>query len=132
MSSRQPWPRRAWIPVKARRPIVDLKSYELHLKQRMDPTASILQGIHARARQAQARMIFAEGDDPRVLRAAVAYQRSGLGRAMVVGREQDVREKLEATGLGDAVRELGGECWQQSSSRPIQGFSVPAAATSGL
>ncbi|MBL4929073.1 NADP-dependent malic enzyme [Fuscibacter oryzae] len=90
----------------ARRPIVDLKSYELHLKQRMDPTASILQGIHARARQAQARMIFAEGDDPRVLRAAVAYQRAGLGRAMVVGREQDVREKLEATGLGDAVREL--------------------------
>jgi malate dehydrogenase (oxaloacetate-decarboxylating)(NADP+) len=72
----------------------------------MDPTASILQGIHARARQAQARMIFAEGDDPRVLRAAVAYQRAGLGRALVVGRDQDVREKLDAAGLGDAVREL--------------------------
>ncbi len=90
----------------ARRPIVDLKGYEQSLKARMDPTASILQGIHARAKQAQARMIFAEGDDPRVLRAAVAYQRAGLGRALVVGREADVKEKLETAGLGDAVREL--------------------------
>ncbi len=90
----------------ARRPIVDMNAYTLALKSRMDPTASILQGVHARARQAQARMIFAEGDDPRVLRAAVAYQRSGLGRALVVGREADVREKLEAAGLADAVREL--------------------------
>ena len=90
----------------ARRPIIDMTAYELSLKSRMDPTASILQGIHARARQAQARMIFAEGDDPRVLRAAVAYQRAGLGKALVVGREQDVKEKLTAEGLGDAVKEL--------------------------
>ena len=90
----------------ARRPIIDLDAYELSLKSRMDPTASILRGIHARARAAQARMIFAEGDDPRVLRAAVQYQRSGLGKALVVGRESDVKEKLEAAGLADAVREL--------------------------
>ncbi|MDR5652651.1 NADP-dependent malic enzyme [Ruixingdingia sedimenti] len=90
----------------ARRPIIDLKAYEQSLKARMDPTASILQGIHARARAAQARMIFAEGDDVRVLRAAVAYQRAGLGKALVVGREPDVREKLELAGLPDAVREL--------------------------
>ncbi len=90
----------------ARRPIIDMTAYELSLKSRMDPTASILQGIHARARQAQARMIFAEGDDPRVLRAAVAYQRAGLGKALVVGREQDVKEKLTTEGLGDAVKEL--------------------------
>lgn len=77
----------------ARRPIIDMKAYEAGLKARMDPTASILQGIHARARQAQARMIFAEGDEPRVLRAAVAYQRAGLGKALVVGRELDVKEK---------------------------------------
>jgi malate dehydrogenase (oxaloacetate-decarboxylating)(NADP+) len=51
-------------------------------------------------------MIFAEGDDPRVLRAAVAYQRAGLGKALVVGRDADVKEKLQAEGLGDAVREL--------------------------
>jgi malate dehydrogenase (oxaloacetate-decarboxylating)(NADP+) len=90
----------------SRRPIVDLDAYAKTLRARMDPTSSILQGIYARARNAQARMIFAEGDDVRVLRAAVAYQRNGLGKALVVGREADVKEKLEAAGLGDAVREL--------------------------
>ena len=90
----------------ARRPIVDMAGYELSLKARMDPTATILQGIHARARQAQARMLFAEGDDSRVLRAAVAYARAGLGRALVVGRAQEVKEKLAAEGLGDAEREI--------------------------
>ena len=90
----------------ARRPIIDMEAYEHGLKTRMDPTASILRGITNRARAAQATIVFAEGDDPRVLRAAVSYQRSGYGRALVVGREQDVKDKLEAEGLGDAVREL--------------------------
>jgi malate dehydrogenase (oxaloacetate-decarboxylating)(NADP+) len=90
----------------ARRPIIDMDAYELSLKTRMDPTASILRGINARARSAQARMIFAEGDDPRVLRAAVMYQRNGLGKALVVGRSNDVKAKLEEAGLGDAFREL--------------------------
>ena len=86
----------------ARRPIVDMDSYTHSLQARMDPTASILQGINARARAEQATMIFAEGDDPRVLRAAVAYQRGGFGRAIVVGRDADVKAKLDAAGLGDA------------------------------
>ncbi len=90
----------------ARRPIVDMEGYIQTLKARMDPTASILQSIHARARQKQSQMIFAEGDDERVLRAAVAYQRGGYGQSLVVGREEDVRAKLEAAGLADAVREL--------------------------
>jgi len=90
----------------ARRPIVDMEGYEVTLRGRMDPTASIMQGIHARARKSQARMIFAEGDDPRVLRAAVSYQRQGYGTAIVVGREADIKAKLEANGLGDAYREL--------------------------
>ncbi|MGS4945774.1 NADP-dependent malic enzyme [Meridianimarinicoccus sp. RP-17] len=90
----------------ARRPIIDMEGYTTSLKARMDPTASVLEGLHARARQAQAQMIFAEGDDIRVLRAAVSYQRSGLGKAIVVGREADVKAKLDAAGLADAVREL--------------------------
>ena len=90
----------------ARRPIVDMDGYEVSLQSRMDPTASILRGLKARARAAHARMIFAEGDDPRVLRAAVEYQRQGMGKALVVGRSSDVKAKLEAAGLGDAVREL--------------------------
>ncbi|ROU03148.1 NADP-dependent malic enzyme [Histidinibacterium lentulum] len=90
----------------ARRPIVDMDAYETGLKGRMDPTASILRSLNNRARAAQATVVFAEGDDPRVLRAAVAYQRNGFGQALVVGREDDVKKKLEAEGLGDAVREL--------------------------
>lgn len=90
----------------ARRPIADLDHYAETLRARLDPTSSILQGIYARAKSAQARMIFAEGDDVRVLRAAVAYQRQGLGRALVVGRAADVKAKLETAGLADAVREL--------------------------
>ena len=90
----------------ARRPIVDMEAYEASLKARMDPTASIMRLINARARNAQARMIFAEGDDLRVLRAAVQYQRAGMGKALVVGREADIKAKLEGAGMADAVAEL--------------------------
>ncbi|WP_378947973.1 NADP-dependent malic enzyme [Paracoccus sp. R86501] len=90
----------------ARRPIIDMEGYVQTLKNRMDPTASILQGIHARARSKQARMIFAEGDDPRVLRAAVAWQRGGMGQSLVVGREAEVKSELETLGMGDAFREI--------------------------
>lgn len=90
----------------ARRPIVDMDAYEASLKARMDPTASILRGIQSRARAAQARIIFAEGDDPRVLRAAVQYQRNGLGKALVIGREKEVADLLTVEGLEDAVAEI--------------------------
>ncbi len=90
----------------ARRPIEDMEGYENSLKARMDPTAQILQGLYERARQAQATIVFAEGDDPRVLRAAVEYQRGGFGNALVVGREDDVAALLKAEGLADAVEEI--------------------------
>jgi len=90
----------------ARKPIVDMDGYQKSLRARMDPSASMLQGMFARAKGTQARMIFAEGDDTRVLRAAVSYQRSGLGKALVVGREDDVKSRLEQAGIGDAFREL--------------------------
>jgi malate dehydrogenase (oxaloacetate-decarboxylating)(NADP+) len=90
----------------ARKPIVDMDGYEQSLRARMDPSASMLEGMYARAKGTQARMIFAEGDDIRVLRAAVSYQRAGMGKALVVGREDDVKAKLETAGIGDAFREL--------------------------
>ena len=72
----------------------------------MDPTASILRSLNARERAAQSTVVFAEGDDPRVLRAAVLYQRAGMGKALVVGRSDDVRAKLTAEGLAEAVDEI--------------------------
>ncbi|BAQ71154.1 malic enzyme [Rhodovulum sulfidophilum] len=104
----------------ARRPIVDIEDYEHRLKARMDPTASVLSGIAARAKAAQARMIFAEGDDERVLRAAVSYHRSGYGQALVVGREAEVREKLEQAGLGDAYREI--EVVNAANTRHLEAY----------
>jgi len=106
----------------ARRPIIDLEGYQQTLKARMDPTASIQQSLYARARQAQSRMIFAEGDDERVLRAAVAYQRAGLGKALVVGQDDDVKRKLETAGLGDAVRELN--IVNASNSRHLEAYKT--------
>ncbi len=90
----------------ARRPIIDMDAYTLSLKARLDPTALILQSLYVRARHAQARMVFAEGDDIRVLRAAVSYVRSGLGQAVVIDREARVKKRLEEAGLGDAYDEL--------------------------
>ena len=90
----------------ARRPIVDMDGYEAALKARMDPTASMLRALNARARSNQSTVVFAEGDDPRVLRAAVMYQRSAMGKALVVGRSDDVRRKLMAEGMADAFDEL--------------------------
>ena len=90
----------------ARRPIVDMDAYEISLKSRMDPTASILRSLNARARANQSTLVFAEGDDPRVLRAAVLYQRSGMGKALIIGRDDDVKAKLTAEGLPEAFEEL--------------------------
>jgi malate dehydrogenase (oxaloacetate-decarboxylating)(NADP+) len=108
----------------ARRPIIDMKAYEAGLKARMDPTASILQGIHARARQAQARMIFAEGDDPRVLRAAVAYQRAGLGRRWWWAAIRRARKAGGRRPWRCRARAGGRECRQYPAPRCLQGFSL--------
>ncbi|MEH6361096.1 MAG: NADP-dependent malic enzyme, partial [Amylibacter sp.] len=90
----------------ARRPIIDMDAYEFDLRSRLDPVASILQAMFVRARSIQARMLFAEGHDPKVLRAAVEYTRSGLGQAVVVGREDEVKQKLEEAGMADAFEDI--------------------------
>ena len=90
----------------ARKNLPDLKAYEISLKTRMDPTENILRGINERARAAQARMIFAEGDDPRVIKAAVMYQRSSFGKSIVVGREAEVLANLKEAGMEEAYPEI--------------------------
>jgi malate dehydrogenase (oxaloacetate-decarboxylating)(NADP+) len=104
----------------ARRPIIDMEGYAQDLQARMDPTAHLLQRLYARARQEQATMIFAEGDDPRVLRAAVAYHRGGFGRALVVGRTDEVRKKLQEEGLGEAMSEI--EIVNAANTRHLQEY----------
>ncbi len=90
----------------ARRPIMDMDAYELSLRARLDPTANMLEGLTARARTEQRSVIFAEGQDERVLRAAVSYSRAGLGEAIVVGRESEVASMLKDGGMADAINDI--------------------------
>ncbi|MEX2518055.1 MAG: NADP-dependent malic enzyme [Paracoccaceae bacterium] len=90
----------------ARRPIIDMEAYSLRLKARLDPTANMLQALGARARAEQKTVIFAEGQDARAVRAALAWRRGGYGQAIVVGRDDEVAQLLAEAGQPEAVGEL--------------------------
>lgn len=90
----------------ARRPIMDMEAYELSLRARLDPTANMLEALTARARNEQRSVIFAEGQDERVLRAAVSYARAGLGEAIVVGRQAEIAAMLKDGGMADAINDI--------------------------
>ena len=85
----------------ARKPIADLNAYSQVLAARTDPSASFLQKIHSalRASETPKRVVFAEGEDERVIRAAYGFQQEGLGKAILIGREEQVREGLANAGL---------------------------------
>ena len=83
----------------ARAPIVDMEAYQDRLKARLDPTASSIQIIMNKSKQNAKRMIFAEGEQEQVIRAAIAYKDLGLGEPILVGTEQIVRDNMKALGL---------------------------------
>jgi malate dehydrogenase (oxaloacetate-decarboxylating)(NADP+) len=85
----------------ARRPIIDMRNYESELSARLDPTAAglhlIFEKLHANPR----RVVFAEGEEERVIRAALAYRNAGYGTPVLIGREERILQTLKAGGLGD-------------------------------
>jgi len=83
----------------ARRPIVDMKGYRAELTARRDPVAGLMQTIYERVRRHPRRVVFAEGEEEQVLRAAVSFVNEGLGTAMLVGREDRVRATAAAAGV---------------------------------
>jgi malate dehydrogenase (oxaloacetate-decarboxylating)(NADP+) len=83
----------------ARRPIVDMKAYRAELSARRDPVAALMQTIFDRVRSEPKRVVFAEGEEEQVIRAALAFVNEGLGRAILVGREARVMETAAAAGL---------------------------------
>jgi malate dehydrogenase (oxaloacetate-decarboxylating)(NADP+) len=89
----------------ARRPIVDLKLYRAELSARRDPVAAVMQTIFERVRRSPKRVVFAEGEEEQVIRAALAFVNQGLGRAILVGREDRVLHTAAEAGLelGDGV-----------------------------
>jgi malate dehydrogenase (oxaloacetate-decarboxylating)(NADP+) len=83
----------------ARRPIQDLDAYRFQLSARLDPAAALFQSVMASVRANPKRIVFAEGEEEPVIRAAAAFQNSGLGRALLVGREEIVRERIAKLGI---------------------------------
>ena len=83
----------------ARRPILDLVKYSNELSARRDPTASTLQRIYDRVRRQPKRVVFAEGEEEQVMRAAVSYVNQKLGTAILVGRDEVIKENARHAGV---------------------------------
>lgn len=83
----------------AGRVIEDIEGYKQELLARRDPIASTLRGIYERVRRQPKRIVFAEGEEEQVMRAAVSYVNQGLGTAILVGREERVAETAKEAGL---------------------------------
>ncbi|HET7681364.1 MAG TPA: NADP-dependent malic enzyme [Xanthobacteraceae bacterium] len=87
----------------ARRPIENMGAYREQLLSRRDPVAGVLQQVFSRLRRQPKRVVFAEGEEEQVIRAAASFVQQGLGTAQLVGREDRVRATAEELGV-----ELGG------------------------
>jgi len=89
----------------ARRPIVDMNRYRAQLSARRDPVAAVMQTVFESVRRYPKRVVFAEGEEEQVIHAALAFVNQGLGRAILVGREDRVRQTAVNAGLelGDMI-----------------------------
>ncbi|KQY40739.1 MULTISPECIES: NADP-dependent malic enzyme [Rhizobium/Agrobacterium group] len=83
----------------ARKQIPDLAAYGRQLSARRDPIASTLQRIYERVRRQPKRIVFAEGEEVQMMRSALAYANQELGTAMLLGREDRMRETAEREGI---------------------------------
>lgn len=90
----------------ARTPIDDMDAYRERLAQRQDPTASFVQGIQNAVRKRQKRIVFNEGEEPSVIRAAWAFQNQGLGKAILIGREEPVKSNMRQMGVPEDALEI--------------------------
>ena len=87
----------------ARKQIADMEAYGHMLQSRRDPIAGVLQQVFERLRRSPKRVVFAEGEEEQVIRAAASFVQQGLGTALLVGREEPIRQSAQALGI-----ELGG------------------------
>ena len=83
----------------ARRPIEDMDGYRNALARRQDPTASFLQGIQGAVRSMKKRIVFAEGEEPAVIRAALNFKIQGLGEPILIGRQDRVHAAMDQMGV---------------------------------
>ncbi len=79
----------------ARKPILDPEAYARELNARRDTIASTLQRLYQYVRRNPKRVVFAEGEEEQVMRAALSYVNQQLGTAILLGREEQMRETAE-------------------------------------
>jgi malate dehydrogenase (oxaloacetate-decarboxylating)(NADP+) len=84
----------------AQRPIANMDAYRQELRARLNPTVSVMSLAYENARQNPKRVLFAEGEEPNVLRAAIAFKEAGYGTPVLVGREE-VHDLLKEFGVED-------------------------------
>ncbi len=89
----------------ARKPIVDMEAYRHQLNARRDPVAGTLVHVFDRLRRQPKRVVFAEGEEEQVIRAAASFVHQGLGTALLVGREDRVHQSADENGieLGEGI-----------------------------
>jgi len=83
----------------ARRQIDDLEAYTTELSARLDPVVGLMQGVFEQVRQNPKRVVFTEGEEETMIRAAHSFCSNGLGKAILIGREAEVEKTLLSTGL---------------------------------
>ncbi len=85
----------------AAKPIVDMDGYRNELAGRLNPIAQRMSAIFRQVRAAPKRVVFAEGEEEKVIRAAMLWQTNGYGTPILVGRRERIRESLKELGLGE-------------------------------
>jgi malate dehydrogenase (oxaloacetate-decarboxylating)(NADP+) len=83
----------------ARKPIIDMEAYRRELRARLDPTSASLQAIFERVRNNPMRVVFGEGENETVMRAAIAFRNAGYGYPILIGDEKRIADTVAALGL---------------------------------
>ena len=85
----------------ARKKIQDFDLYKEQLKQRLDPTVTIMQGVHSYIKKKQKKVVFADGEDENTLKAAIAFKNSKLGVPILVGKEELIKKQIKVIGYNE-------------------------------
>ncbi len=85
----------------ARKKIENFDIYQEQLKQRLDPTVTIMQGINSYIKKNHKRIVFADGEDENTLKAAIAFKNSKLGTPILIGKEEKIKEQIKKIGYSE-------------------------------
>ncbi|OAI51177.1 malate dehydrogenase [Betaproteobacteria bacterium SCGC AG-212-J23] len=83
----------------ATRPLADLEAYTQSLSQFVYHSGLIMKPLFTAAKAAPRRVVYAEGEDERVLRATQIVVDEGLAKPILIGRPQVIEQRLERLGL---------------------------------